>query len=157
MLSRRIVLFALVLLFLLFVAVQAGPTVLAAVQQSDDPAPAPLPAMTKRAEIRVIPMLAYAQGQAELAEMREVVRELRAYREGVRPTVTLQRQWELEDRLAALAERHVARYTSDDNKSETALLVQSRLNQMEGNYMCGACHGPGMRRGMGPMHRGGPR
>lgn len=108
---------------------------------------------SKLAEIRVYPMQQFEQDQADVLRVQEIVRELRSDRGAV---IGTKRHAELEKELFLLLDNHLHRYTSDEGKSETAVAVQTKLNQMEGKMMCGACHGMGM--GMGAMHgRGGGR
>lgn len=101
-------------------------------------------AMTKRAEIRVIPMKVFDQDKTDIARMRQIVGELQTNRQRAKATdPVLMRQFELEDELAQLLNAHLERATTDNGKSERAIAVQTKLNRMEGRMMCGACHGGG--------------
>jgi hypothetical protein len=97
--------------------------------------------MWKRAEIRVVPADRVAADNAELQSLRDrVVRaELDSSRlapadRAVRDQ--LLRQRELMYALLTYAEHQ----DSDRGKSPTALEVQKKLNKMEGQMMCEACH-----------------
>jgi hypothetical protein len=100
--------------------------------------------MTKRAEIRVMPMKLFDQDNADIARLRQIVEELQANRQRTKVAdPTIKHQFDLEDQLADLLKAHLERVTTDQGKSERAIAVQARLNQMEGKMMCGACHGGG--------------
>lgn len=103
--------------------------------------------MTKRAEIRVVPMARVEQEKQEAAALRRLLAELEASAAAMK---TKDRAWQkhlaLQAELAKAVQQHLDAYNSDEGKSETALEVQKKLNAMEGQRMCGACHGHG---GMG--------
>jgi hypothetical protein len=97
--------------------------------------------MWRRAEIRVVPLDLAVADRAELQSLRARVAEAEsnALRLNVSdPAVReqLARQLQLVRSLMSYAERH----DSDRGKSPTAREVQSRLNRIEGQVMCEACH-----------------
>lgn len=108
---------------------------------------------SKLAEIRVYPLEQFKQDQADVERLRQIVRELRSSTDARSAGSAYHAQ--LERELFRLLDKHLERYTSDQGKSETAVAVQDKLNQMEGKMMCGACHGMGMR--MGAMSGSGGR
>lgn len=104
---------------------------------------------SKLAEIRVYPMQQFKDDQQDLQRIQEIVRELRADNAAGNAAAS-SRHVEMENELFSLIDKHLERVTSDRGKSDTAVGVQTKLNQMEGRMMCGACHG----KGMGPMRHG---
>jgi hypothetical protein len=106
--------------------------------------------MTKRAEIRVIPLAQANDDRVAVEKMSSLLSQMRENRKAVKSTdAATQKQLQLESELADLLESHVKRISSDEGKSETALSVQKKLNAMEGKMMCGACHGMGGQMQMG--------
>jgi len=100
--------------------------------------------MTKRAEIRVIPMAQVAEEQAAIEKMASLLTQLRDNRKAIKNNDTaMPKQLQLEADLIDTLDSHLKRATSDEGKSETAISVQKKLNAMEGKMMCGACHGMG--------------
>jgi Tfp pilus assembly protein PilO len=100
--------------------------------------------MAKRAEIRVIPMAQFNEDKAAIEKMTALMAQLRQNRDAIRkPDAAVERQLALEAELLGLLAPHVKRASSDEGKSPTALAVQAKLNAMEGQRMCGACHGMG--------------
>jgi hypothetical protein len=103
---------------------------------------------SKLAEIRVYPLEQFKQDQADVERLRQIVRELRSSADT--RSAGSAHHAQLEQELFRLLDKHLERSTSDQGKSETAIAVQTRLNQMEGKMMCGACHGMGMSMGAMP-------
>src|SRR5271169_5630582 len=98
--------------------------------------------MWRRAEIRVIPLEQVGRDRAVLESLRERVAQ--AEREStslwlldsnVRQQLSSQSQ--LMRELLTLAEQQ----QSNRGKGATALAVERRLNQLQGQTMCEACHG----------------
>ncbi len=105
--------------------------------------------MTKRAEIRVVPMARVEQEKQETAKLRQLVADIEASAAAIKSKdPAVQKNLELQSVLAKSLQQHLDAYNSDAGKSETALSVEKKLNAMEGQRMCGACHGHG---GMGMM------
>jgi hypothetical protein len=97
--------------------------------------------MWRRAEIRVIPLERVDSNKAELQSLRD--RVARAEGESstfwfTDPSVRkqLSQQLELMKELLKFAEQQQA----NPGKSPTALEVERRLNQIQGQVMCEACH-----------------
>jgi len=103
---------------------------------------APGPRMTKRAAIRVVPMRQLQEEQAQTAEILDLLRTMAITRVHITSgDPVVRQQLELESRLTDAVRIHLDHDTSDDGKGGTAVAVQRKLNDMEGQVMCGACHG----------------
>jgi hypothetical protein len=97
--------------------------------------------MWRRAEIRVIPLEQADRNRAALESLRTRVAEAERESDGlwlvdphVRQQLSLQVQ--LMQELLTLAEQQ----QSNRGKSLNALAVERRLNQLQGQTMCDACH-----------------
>ena len=102
----------------------------------------PGPHMTKRAVFRVVPMRNLQDEQARTAEILELLRTMaitRAHISSGDPII--RQQLELESRLTEAVRSHLDYGASDEGKSGTALAVQRRLNEVQGQAMCATCHG----------------
>lgn len=128
---------ALTLSLLLLPAHAAGPNP----QQDDTMANRTMP-VAKRAEIIVVPQAAYERDRIEVARMQVLLGELQLTAPRVSaPDRATQHYVELTAELTQLVSAHLDRLLTTKGRSQTALTVQTRLNRMEGNAMCGACHG----------------
>src|SRR5690348_1455459 len=97
--------------------------------------------MWRRAQISVVPLDLVAADRAELESLRAGVRQAEADIARLGPLDTpareqIARQVQLMRSLLNYADRH----DSDQGKGATALEVQRRLNRIEGEIMCEACH-----------------
>jgi len=94
--------------------------------------------MWRRAEIRVVPLDRVSANRAELQSLRERVAqaELDGIGLGLSDPAVQRRQLYLMKELLRVAERQ----ESNQADSPTALEVQRRLNRIEGQVMCEACH-----------------
>lgn len=100
--------------------------------------------MTKRAEIRVIPIAQFNEDKAATEKMTVLLNQLRENQKNMKASdPASKKQLQLETELMDVLDAHMKRIGSDDGKSETAVAVQKKLNAMEGKMMCGACHGMG--------------
>jgi hypothetical protein len=94
--------------------------------------------MWRRAEIRVVPLDRVSANRAELQSLRERVaqEELEGIGLGLSDPAMHRRQLYLMKDLLRFAERQ----ESNQAESPTAMEVQRRLNRIEGQIMCEACH-----------------
>ncbi len=98
--------------------------------------------VAKRAEIIVVPQAIYERDRIEVARMQVLLAELQLTAPRVSaPDRATQRYVELSAELATLVSAHLDRLLTTKGRSQTAIAVQTHLNRMEGNSMCGACHG----------------
>ncbi|MBZ5571188.1 MAG: hypothetical protein LAO09_04830 [Acidobacteriia bacterium] len=94
--------------------------------------------MWRRAEIRVVPLDRVSANRAELQSFRERVAqaELEGIGLGLADPAIRRRQLYLMKDLLRFAERQ----ESNQAEGPTAMEVQQRLNRIEGQVMCEACH-----------------
>ena len=96
--------------------------------------------MWRRAQINVVPLDLYAGDRAELESLRTRVKQAETDAARLSPDPAareqLSRQLQLMKALLSFAERT----QSDQGKNVTAIEVQNRLNQIEGQTLCEACH-----------------
>jgi hypothetical protein len=97
--------------------------------------------MWRRAQIRVVPLDLVAADRAELESLRARVTKAEADVARLGPVDApareqIARQAQLMRSLLNYADRH----DSDQGKGPTAVEVERRLNRIEGEIMCEACH-----------------
>ena len=97
--------------------------------------------MSRRAEIRVVPLDLYLANKVELDSLRARVEQAQADAARLEPPdpaarELLYRQQQLLKALLGLAQRQ----ESNAGKGSTVLDVQRHLNEIEGKVMCEACH-----------------
>jgi len=97
--------------------------------------------MSRRAEIRVVPLDLYLANTVELDSLRARVEQTQADMARLEPPEPatrelLFRQQQLLKALLNLAQRQ----ESNAGKGPTVLEVQRHLNEIEGRVMCEACH-----------------
>ena len=97
--------------------------------------------MWRRAEIRVVPLEQLHADQLELETLRNRVSKAEA--EGISlwfADATMRRQLQSQVDLMKDLLQFAEQQQSDRGKSPTAVEVERRLNQIEGQVMCEACH-----------------
>jgi hypothetical protein len=103
---------------------------------------APGPRMTRHAAIRVIPSERVRQEQLQRQQILELVHTMLLTRTHISTSdPIIRQQLELEERLAEAVRVHLDDDLSDTGKNGIAMSVQSKLNAMEGQSNCDACHG----------------
>lgn len=102
---------------------------------------APGPRMTRRAAIRVVPVERLQQEQAQRHQLLDLLHTMALTRRYIRSSdPVVQQQLDLESRLEDAIRTHLDDDLSDEGKNGIALSVQRKLNAMEGQSDCGACH-----------------
>jgi hypothetical protein len=103
---------------------------------------APGPRMTRHAVIRVLPSERLRQEQVQREQILELVHTMLLTRTHISTSdPVIRQQLELEERLAEAVRVHLDDDFSDAGKNGIAMSVETKLNAMEGQYNCGACHG----------------
>lgn len=103
---------------------------------------APGPRMRSRAVIRILPMRLLEEERARTAEILELLHTMAMTRVHINSgDPVVRQQLELESRLTEAVRVHLDHDASDEGKGATALAVQRKLNAIEGQAQCSACHG----------------
>ncbi len=103
---------------------------------------APGPRMSRRAAIRVIPMERLQQEQAQRQQVLDLLQTMALTRRHINSSDQVMRQQlDLESRLEEAIRTHLDDDLSDAGKNGIAVSVQRKLNAMEGESNCSACHG----------------
>ena len=103
---------------------------------------APGPRMTRRATIRVVTIERLQQEQYERQQVLDLLHTMSLTRRHIATSdPVVRQQLDLEARLEEAIRTHLDGDFSDQGKNGIALSVQRKLNAMEGQSSCGACHG----------------